>query len=66
MDSAHARQEGGVSLSTVVRMEESDDTVEVGLNSVVKVTRAFQLAGIEFENDSRPGARLNLKAQKQK
>jgi predicted transcriptional regulator len=47
-----------VGLGTVRRMEDFDGAVGARTETLGKVVRALEKAGVEFLNDERPGVRL--------
>ncbi len=51
-------QRAKVGLGTVRRMEDFDGPVRARTETLGKVVRALEKAGVEFLNDERPGVRL--------
>jgi transcriptional regulator with XRE-family HTH domain len=58
--------ESGVSVPTIKRLEPGDDPLRVRLDTIEKLQRALESAGVIFvaENGEGPGVRLRKERQK--
>jgi predicted transcriptional regulator len=52
----------GVSINTIKRLEGLDGEIPAKLDTVLKIQRALEAAGVEFWNDDAPGVRLRRRA----
>ena len=50
-----------VALGTIKRMEGFDGPVQARTETLGKVVKVFERAGVEFLNDERPGVRMRAK-----
>lgn len=48
----------GVGISTIRRLEAMDGEMNATANTLRRLQRAFEAAGLEFQDEGRPGVRL--------